>query len=131
MFACGGQYNFKGGDRIMTPFGEKVRDLRADVGVTLKQMAAALEVSPAYLSALEHGHRGRPSPGLIRQICTYFDIIWDDAEELRKLSELSHPKVTVDTSGLSARHTELANRLAQKIRDLTTREAEELLNRLG
>ena len=52
----------------MTPFAEKIRDLRAEVGVTLKQMAAALEVSPAYLSALEHGHRGRPSPGLIRQI---------------------------------------------------------------
>ena len=42
----------------MTPFGERVRDLRAEVGVTLKQMALALEVSPAYLSALEHGHRG-------------------------------------------------------------------------
>jgi transcriptional regulator with XRE-family HTH domain len=115
----------------MTPFAEKIRDLRAEVGVTLKQMAAALEVSPAYLSALEHGHRGRPSPGLTRQICAYFDIIWDDAEELRKLSDLSHPKVTVDTSGLSARHTELANRLSQKIRDLSTREAEDLLTRLG
>ena len=57
--------------------------------------------------------------------------IWDDAEELRKLSDLSHPKVTVDTSGLSARHTELANRLSQKIRDLSTREAEDLLTRLG
>jgi len=115
----------------MTPFGEKIRDLRAEVGVTLKQMAASLEVSPAYLSALEHGHRGRPSPGLIRQICTYFDIIWDDAEELRKLSDLSHPKVTVDTSGLSARHTELANRLSQKIRELSGREVEELLTKLG
>ena len=115
----------------MTPFGEKVRDMRAEVGVTLKQMATALEVSPAYLSALEHGHRGKPSPGLIRQICTYFDIIWDDAEELRRLSELSHPKVTVDTSGLSARHTWLANRLAQRVRDLSGREVEELLERLG
>ena len=115
----------------MTPFGEKIRSLRADVGVTLKQMAAALEVSPAYLSALEHGHRGRPSPGLVRQICTYFEIIWDDAEELRKLSELSHPKVTVDTSGLSARHTELANRLAQRVKDLSPREVEDLLQKLN
>ena len=115
----------------MTPFGEKIRELRADVGVTLKQMAAALEVSPAYLSALEHGHRGRPSPGLVRQICTYFEIIWDDAEALRKLSDLSHPKVTVDTSGLSAGHTELANRLAQRVRDLSAREVDDLLKKLG
>jgi transcriptional regulator with XRE-family HTH domain len=115
----------------MTPFGEKIRQLRSEASVTLKQMAAAIEVSSAYLSALEHGHRGRPSPGLIRQICAYFELIWDDAEELRKLADLSHPKVTVDTSGLSPRHTELANRLAQKIRDLSTREVEEMLGQIG
>ncbi|MBO6784864.1 MAG: helix-turn-helix transcriptional regulator, partial [Alphaproteobacteria bacterium] len=45
----------------MTPFGEKVRALRKARGVNLKQMAADLELSPAYLSSLEHGHRGRPS----------------------------------------------------------------------
>jgi transcriptional regulator with XRE-family HTH domain len=44
----------------MTPFGQKLRDLRAARNVTLKDMAAALRVTPAYLSALEHGRRGRP-----------------------------------------------------------------------
>ncbi len=105
----------------MTPFGEKIRALRAERSLTLKDMAAALAVSPAYLSALEHGHRGRPSSGLVRQICGYFDIIWDDAEELRSLAEISHPRATIDTSGLSARHTELANRLAAEIRELDER----------
>ena len=38
----------------MTPFAEAVRKLRARKGVTQKEMAAALNVSPAYLSALEH-----------------------------------------------------------------------------
>ncbi|MFX8601142.1 helix-turn-helix domain-containing protein, partial [Acinetobacter baumannii] len=45
----------------MTPFGLKLRELRRSHGVSLKAMAEALEVSSAYLSALEHGHRGRPS----------------------------------------------------------------------
>ncbi|HSR55325.1 MAG TPA: helix-turn-helix transcriptional regulator, partial [Alphaproteobacteria bacterium] len=44
----------------MTPFGAKVRELRRQRGVTLKRMAEDLQLSPAYLSALEHGHRGRP-----------------------------------------------------------------------
>ncbi len=102
----------------MTPFGEKIRELRADRGMTLKQMAAELKVSSAYLSALEHGRRGRPGPGLIMQICALFGLIWDAAEEIKRLAELSHPRVVVDTSGLSPKATELANLLAENIRDL-------------
>jgi len=102
----------------MTPFGERVRSLRDAKGVTLKQMATDLSISSAYLSALEHGKRGQPSPQLVRQICAYFGIIWDEAEELERLADLSHPRVTVDTSGLSARATELANRLSERIGDL-------------
>ncbi|CAA7614019.1 Transcriptional regulator [Candidatus Terasakiella magnetica] len=102
----------------MTPFGAKVRALRDVKGITLKQMAADLNVSAAYLSALEHGHRGRPAPGLVMQICGYLGCIWDEAEELKMLAELSHPKVTLDTSGLKPGHTELANRLGTAIRTL-------------
>lgn len=102
----------------MTPFGERVRSLRDAKGVTLKQMATDLSISSAYLSALEHGKRGQPSPQLVRQICAYFGIIWDEAEELERLADLSHPRVTVDTSGLNAKATELANRLSERIDDL-------------
>lgn len=102
----------------MTPFGEKVRSLRATKGVTLKQMAADLSISSAYLSALEHGKRGQPSAQLVRQICAYFGIIWDEAEELERLAALSHPRVTVDTAGLTPKATELANRLAERIHAL-------------
>ncbi|GAG45427.1 unnamed protein product, partial [marine sediment metagenome] len=45
----------------MTPFGEKLRQMRAARAIALKDMAAGLQVTPAYLSAMEHGHRGRPS----------------------------------------------------------------------
>lgn len=99
----------------MTPFGEKLRALRKQRGLSLKQMAADLHLSSAYLSALEHGHRGRPSPGLVMQIIGYFNVIWDDAEEIKELARLSHPKVTLDTAGLSPAATLLANRLAAGI----------------
>lgn len=114
----------------MTPFGEKVRGLRAQRGVNLKQMAADLELSPAYLSSLEHGHRGRPSEALVVQICEYFHLIWDDYEEMHRLARLSHPRVTVDTSGLSPAHTELANTLAEKVQDISEQDAIALLARL-
>ena len=47
----------------MTPFGARLRALRAEREVTLQQLAGELQVSAAYLSALEHGRRGAPVPG--------------------------------------------------------------------
>lgn len=102
----------------MTPFGARLRTLRAARGMTLRALAARLEVSPAYLSALEHGKRGAPSAGLVHQVCDAFGLIWDDAEELVRLARLSHPRVVVDTAGLTPEQTALANRIAQDIRRL-------------
>jgi transcriptional regulator with XRE-family HTH domain len=114
----------------MTPFGLKLRELRRDHGVSLKAMAEALEVSSAYLSALEHGHRGRPSWWLVQRICGYFHIIWDDAEELQRLAQISHPRVVIDTSGLSPQATELANLLAARISELSEDEIRNLIEKL-
>jgi len=114
----------------MTPFGQKVRTLRAARGVTLKQMASDLQLSPAYLSSLEHGRRGRPSEALVVQVCEYFNLIWDDFEDVKKLAALSHPRAIVDTGGLAPVHTELANELAARIGELSSEDAEALLERL-
>lgn len=102
----------------MTPFGEKIREFRKRQGITMKKMADDLGVSSAYLSALEHGNRGRPGPGLILQVCGYFDLNWEEADDLKGLAGLSHPRAVVDTAGLSPKATELANLLAQNIREL-------------
>jgi transcriptional regulator with XRE-family HTH domain len=99
----------------MTPFGERLRKLRRERGVSQKDMAAAIGVSAAYLSALEHGHRGVPNWAMVQKIIGYFNVIWDDAEELQRLAEASHPRATIDTSGLSPKATELANLLADGI----------------
>ena len=114
----------------MTPFGQKVRALRAGRSVTLKQMATDLQLSPAYLSSLEHGRRGRPSEALVVQVCEYFNLIWDDFEEVKRLAALSHPRAIVDTSGLAPAHTELANELAARISELSSEDAEALLANL-
>jgi transcriptional regulator with XRE-family HTH domain len=102
----------------MTPFGEKVRKLRARKGMAMKEMALELGVSSAYLSAMEHGNRGRPAPGLVMQICELLELIWDEAEELKRFAALSHPRIVVDTAGLSPKATELANTLAERITEL-------------
>ncbi len=95
--------------------------------MTLAELAAVLRVSSAYLSALEHGKRGRPSWHLVQGVLSHFNIIWDEAEELVRLARISHPKVTVDTSGLDPKATELANRLADDVGKLSEKELDQLL----
>ena len=102
----------------MTPFGAKLRELRKARNLTLAEMAGAIGVSSAYLSALEHGKRGRPSWHLVQGIIAYLNIIWDEAEDLVKLSRVSHPRITIDTSGLDPEATELANQLSKSIAKL-------------
>ena len=103
----------------MTPFGERMRQLRRQKGVSQKQMAGAIGVSAAYLSALEHGRRGTPTWPLVQKIIGYFNVIWDDAAEVEALAWSSDPRVVVDTGGLSPRATALANLLSQQVARLT------------
>ncbi|SDA75882.1 helix-turn-helix transcriptional regulator [Sinorhizobium sp. NFACC03] len=116
----------------MTPFGEALRELRRRKGVSQKQMAVAINVSAAYLSALEHGKRGAPSFDFLQRVAGYFNVIWDEAEELFRIANVSAPKVVLDTSGLTPEHTAFANRLSEKIRALspeTIRALEDVLEK--
>ncbi len=114
----------------MTPFGEKLRLLRKSKNVSQKNMAAALNVSPAYLSALEHGHRGKPQWSIVQRIITYFNIIWDDAEELQYLASISDPNTKLNTAELSANATKLANMLAGNIARLTENDISNFISQL-
>lgn len=112
----------------MTPFGRRIRELRAERKITQKQMAAEMGVSAAYLSALEKGNRGAPSWEFVQRIITYFNIIWDDAEELQALARTSHPRVVVDTTDLSIEATELANLLSRRIGELRRDDLEAIIH---
>ena len=112
----------------MTPFGEKLRSMRLERGVSQQEMAASLEISSAYLSALEHGHRGKPTWALLQRIIGYFNIIWDEAEELQLSAALSHPRVVIDTAGLDPKATLLANLLAEKIRNFDEMQLNKLID---
>ncbi|WP_159586954.1 helix-turn-helix domain-containing protein [Chelativorans xinjiangense] len=114
----------------MTPFAAKIRQMRRARGLTQKEMAAALGVSPAYLSALEHGRRSPPNWAMVQKIIGFFNVIWDEADELQRLATLSHPRVVVDTAGLSDKATALANLVARHIAELDEKELARLFDEL-
>lgn len=110
----------------MTPFGAKLREMRAQRGITLKEMADSVGVSAAYLSALEHGKRGAPTWFLVQRIISYFNIIWDDSEELCRLAQSSDPRVKLDTSGSIPEATAFANLFSRSIGTLDRSDFEKL-----
>jgi transcriptional regulator with XRE-family HTH domain len=113
-------------DRALTPFGERVRELRRERGLQLKHMAASLGVSSAYLSALERGERGRPTWTLIQGVIHYFGIIWDEADELQHLADMSETKPQIDARGAGPRAMYVANRLARDFDQLDAQAVEEI-----
>ena len=111
----------------MTPFGKELRKMRASRSITLKQHAVACGVTPAYLSALEHGHRGNPTREMTERIVSALQAQPFERETLAKLLRYSRPIVRVDTSGLSPLATELANQLAENIAELSETDLQEIL----
>lgn len=115
----------------MTPFGEKIRELRNDRGMTQAFMADHLGVSAAYLSALERGKRGKPSWALVQSLIELFELIWDDADELGNLARVSHPRIVVDTANLTPKATETANKMAKNVGRLTDDQLDEVMEILN
>jgi len=87
--------------------------------MTQRDLATAIGVSAGYLSALEHGHRGRPSWALLQRIVGHLNIIWDDAEHLQDLAALSDTRVVVDTTKLGSQATLVSNVLSRRAANLT------------
>ena len=108
-----------------------MRHWRAEKQVTLVELSSFLDVSPAYLSALEHGKRGRPSFAMVDQICSRLNLIWDEAEALKQAAMLSHPKPVINASDLSPGAVRLANLLAQNIDRLSEEACERLCDEVA
>ena len=68
-----------------------------------------------------------PAGICVQRILEYFNIIWDEADEVVRLARISHPRIVIDTSGLDPRATEFANRLADGITLLDGKALDELL----
>lgn len=108
----------------MTPFGQKLREYRQKKGYTLAVMARNLGVTPAYISQIENGRKGEPSPIMVDQICAMFGLIWDEAEEMKSLARLSRVRVAIDTADLGPEATRAANLMARLLPRVDETEAE-------
>jgi transcriptional regulator with XRE-family HTH domain len=75
-----------------TNLGQELRRLRKEAGLTLRGLAATLEVSAAHLSDIEHNHR-RPSDDLLRKIARALRKVGATYESLDHLATGMDPDI--------------------------------------
>ena len=111
----------------MTPFGIKLKYIREQRHKSLKDLSQALKVSIAYVSMLENGKRGRPADGLIELICSYFNLSWEESDELKFLAQQSDINTKMNTENMSLNATMLTNVLKNNIKWLTEEQLKNLI----
>lgn len=56
-----------------TTFGEHLRQLRETAGMTLREVAANIEIDPSLLAKIERNQR-QPTKQLIKNVSTFFEV---------------------------------------------------------
>jgi transcriptional regulator with XRE-family HTH domain len=111
-----------------TAFGHRLRELRLEKKITLTAMAKILGVTASYLSQIETGKKSSVSPVMLDQICAILGLIWDDAEEIKRLARQSKSRVKIDTTTLGPEATRAANLISEVLSKVDEDEAKLMAN---
>ena len=109
---------------MTTPLGKELRKLRIDREERLLDMAANLDVSVAFLSAVESG-RKEPPNGFSDRVVAAYDLRSDVADRIRHANDQSRKSFRIAPKDPLAR--DAVALLARKIDELPTSRLEELL----
>ncbi|MBB5211470.1 helix-turn-helix domain-containing protein [Microbulbifer hydrolyticus] len=74
----------------MSKFGETLRNLRVAQDLGLREAAVKAGISPAYLSRIERGKEGPPSPEVIKHLAR---VMAADPDVLFRLSSSTDPEM--------------------------------------
>ena len=101
----------------MTKFGIFIRKFRLDKGIRLRDMAKDLDISPAYLSAMETGHKDI-TQSLADKIISVYNLSIEQTKELKKSIVLSQQKICI-TTGQIAWKNEIVSMMKEKLDNLS------------
>ena len=111
---------------MLTSIGRFLRKLRIDNGEILKDMAEALGVSSAFLSAVENGKKKMPE-GWIEKLKSIYSFTAEQVEELQAAVIDTNDAVELNLQNATPGNKALAIRLPESLGPLTTRQAERFL----
>jgi|SRR5215469_11008278 len=101
----------------LTPFGIEIRKLRLDKKLRLMDLAARMEVSAAYISAVETGRKQIPDAYVV-QIARAMNLSAIDIRALRRAADRTRKEIPVEK--LSEEQRELVAAFARKLDQVPT-----------
>ncbi|WP_332238862.1 helix-turn-helix domain-containing protein [Sporolactobacillus sp. KGMB 08714] len=110
---------------MLTPFGKFCRKLRIDRGELLKDMATKLNVTSAYLSAVENGKRKIPNEWVAKLINKY-SLKEKERSDLQFTFEASQTNVNIDLSRSSNSKKNIALAFARKLNGMDDSELQRI-----
>lgn len=109
---------------MLTPFGKTIRKHRIDATMTLREMAGALDISPAFLSAVETGRKPIPE-SFIDRIAALLNLDIAARAELKSAADASATAMRMQFGqDASARDREVATLFARQFGELTDADKE-------
>ncbi len=102
---------------MLTDFGRFLRKIRIDCGEILRDMADKLNVSAAYLSAVEMGKRNIPEQW-VNQISSLYNLSDEEKNNLNNAAENSAKSITLNFDNISNSHKETAILFAREFENV-------------
>ena len=84
----------------MTPFGVKMRSLRQKRGLDNKGSGSVFGCFFCLYFCFGAWQAWPAIPAFVDQICVWLELIWDEAELLKYLAQMSHPSPGLATASL-------------------------------
>lgn len=81
----------------MSPFAHYLHELRLKHGIRQTELAELLGYEQSYISALEIGSKGPPTPEFLAKLAQSFDMSDAEQHELEQIAEASQRKLALDT----------------------------------
>lgn len=115
---------------MATNLGKFLRILRIKKGETLKNMADNLNVSSAFLSAIENGKKKMPET-MVNNIITQYNLSSSEIDEFNQSILESSETLELNVKNASATNKRLAVSLARQFDTLDEDTSKEILNILN
>ena len=115
---------------MINAFGQWLRKFRIDNGLLLGDMAKTLEISSAFLSAIETGRKNIPD-GIVSKIRDSYRLSEEEYFSLLKAVEMSQQKLQIDLGGETTANKEVAIAFAKRFHSLTHEDRVEILRILS
>ncbi|MCU7932790.1 MAG: helix-turn-helix domain-containing protein [Candidatus Thiodiazotropha sp. (ex Codakia rugifera)] len=102
--------------KLLTPFGKAMRKYRVDLGETQMEVARAISVSVAFLSAIETGKKNVPDK-VFSRIVTHFGLSTAEIDSMKHLAWISQKEVKINMQKLDNRGRELVAGFARRFEE--------------